>query len=105
MPPSDGGFYDFFGIPPSTRSVALRPKKSQISMRRLYSLSKELAGVILQHDHFGTHLNQNGEQLTRGLRCKTSSTLGRLLQKFSRILSSMVIPVSQSTFQRSRISI
>lgn len=31
--------------------------------RRMAPLSRELPGVILEHDHFGTHLNASGKTI------------------------------------------
>ena len=35
--------------------------------RRMSNLSKELSGVILPHDHFGTHLDHNNKTIDEEL--------------------------------------
>ena len=57
------------------------PKRSAFNRceRRMVPLSKELAGLILQHDHFGTHLNQNGETVDEALQLENFEHAGKAL--------------------------
>ena len=47
--------------------------------RRMVLLSKELAGLILQHNHFGTHLNKKGEAIDEALQLKNFEHAGQIL--------------------------
>jgi hypothetical protein len=49
--------------------------------RRMAPLSKELAGVILQHDHFGTHLDDQGRTIDYDLEEKNFRFAGETLAK------------------------
>ena len=56
--------------------------------RRIAPLSKELAGLILEHDHFGTHLNAKGETVNGELEMKNFEQAGTIL---AGIWSSLVL--------------
>ena len=56
--------------------------------RRMAPLSKELAGLILEHDHFGTHLNAKGETVNEELEMKNFYQAGTILAE---IWSSLVL--------------
>lgn len=55
--------------------------------RRMAPLSKELAGVVLPHDNFGTHLNEKGETIDDDLELRNFEYAGRILAE---IWSSLV---------------
>ena len=46
------------------------------------NLSKELNGVILPHDHFGTHLDNNNNFVDEELELKNFEHAGEFLAKF-----------------------
>lgn len=50
--------------------------------RRMAPLSRELSGVILPHEHFGSHLNSQQETLDENLEKKISNTLEKRWPKF-----------------------
>lgn len=52
------------------------------------NLSKELAGVILPHDHFGTHLYHNNQTINEDLELKNFEHAGGVL---SELWSNLVI--------------
>ena len=56
--------------------------------RRMAPLSRELSGVILPHDHFGTHLDHNGKTIDDKLERKNFDYAGNVLAD---IWSSMMI--------------
>lgn len=70
--------------------AANSPKRSCFNRveRRMAPLSRELAGVILQHDRFGTHLNAQGETIDEELERKNFQFAGQTL---AQIWSEMVI--------------
>ena len=45
--------------------------------RRMVKFSKELSGVVLPHDNFGSHLNAKGEKIDKELEKKNPEILGR----------------------------
>ena len=45
--------------------------------RRMVKFSKELSGLVLPHDNFGSHLNAKRETIDKGLKKKFSNMLGR----------------------------
>ena len=47
--------------------------------RRMAPLSRELSGVILDHDHFGSHLNEKGETIDNDLEVKKFEYAGTVL--------------------------
>ena len=47
--------------------------------RRISNLSKELSGVILPHDHFGTHLDNNNNIVDKELELKNFEHAGKIL--------------------------
>ncbi|XP_042896686.1 uncharacterized protein [Parasteatoda tepidariorum] len=47
--------------------------------RRMAPLSRELSGVILPHDHFGSHLNNRGETIDKVLEEKNFAEAGKVL--------------------------
>lgn len=47
--------------------------------RRMAPLSRELSGVILPHDHFGSHLDGNGKTIDTELEYKNFGHAGRVL--------------------------
>lgn len=47
--------------------------------RRMAPLSRDLAGLILPHDHFGTHLNEKGETTDEELELKNFEHAGTAL--------------------------
>ena len=51
-------------------------------------LSPDIAGVVLPHDHFGSHLNSKGETISKELELKNFSYAGKIL---SEIWSNTVI--------------
>ena len=57
------------------------PKRNALNRckRGMTPLSKELAGLILQHNHFGTHLNENGETVDEALELENFDHAGRTL--------------------------
>ena len=57
------------------------PKRNAFNRceRKMAPLSKELAGLILQHDHFGTHLNQKGETVDEALQLENFEHAGKAL--------------------------
>ena len=56
--------------------------------RRMSPLSKELSGVILEYEHFGNHLDQNGKTVDPELELKNFEHAGEVLAK---IWSGLVI--------------
>ena len=49
--------------------------------RRMSNLSKELSGVILPHDHFGTHLDHNNKTIDEELELQNFEYAGEILAK------------------------
>lgn len=47
--------------------------------RRMAPLSKELAGVILEHNHFGSHLDPSGKTIDNDLELKNFAHAGKVL--------------------------
>ena len=47
--------------------------------RRVAPLSKVLSGVILNHDHFGSHLDKNGKTTDQELESKNFEFAGKML--------------------------
>ena len=47
--------------------------------RRMVKFSKDLSGVLLPHDHFGTHLNSQGKTINTDLERKNFAHAGKLL--------------------------
>ena len=47
--------------------------------RRMSSLSKELSGVTLPHDHFGTDLNHNNKTINEELELQNFEYAGEIL--------------------------
>ena len=43
------------------------------------NLSNELSGVILPHDHFGTHLDHNNETIDKELELQNLEYVGKIL--------------------------
>ena len=43
------------------------------------NLSNELSGVILPHDHFGTHLDHNNETIDKELELQNLEYAGKIL--------------------------
>lgn len=56
--------------------------------RRMAPLSRELAGLILPHDHFGSHLNSSGEVINKQLELQNFQFAGETL---AAVWSKMVI--------------
>ena len=56
--------------------------------RRMSNLSKELSGVILPHDHFGTHLDHNNKTIDEELELQNFEYAGEILAE---LWSKMVI--------------
>ena len=55
--------------------------------RRMVKLSKELGGVILEHDTFGSHLDSNGVTIDKDLELKNFQFAGRtLVEIWSRLV-------------------
>ena len=50
--------------------------------RRMAPLSHDLAGVVLPHDTYGTHLNDRNETIDKELEVKNFSKLVRRWLKF-----------------------
>ena len=50
--------------------------------RLMVKFSKELSGVVLPHDNFGSHLNAKGETIDKELEKKMLGMLGRYWLKF-----------------------
>ena len=48
----------------------------------MVKFSKELSGVVLPHDNFGSHLNAKGETIDKELEKKMLGMLGRYWLKF-----------------------
>ena len=59
--------------------------------RRMSPLSHDLAGVILQHDTYGNHLDNNGKTIDEDLEKKTFSKRRRCSRRFVQIPSLMGI--------------
>ena len=49
--------------------------------RRMSNLIKGLSGVILPHDHFGTHLDNNNNTVDEELKLKSFEHAGEILDK------------------------
>ena len=49
--------------------------------RRMAPLSHDIAGVVLPHDHFGSHLNSKGETIDREMEIKNFSYAGKILSE------------------------
>ena len=49
--------------------------------RRMAPLSKELAGIVLLHDSFGTHLNENGKTIDDVKELQNFSKTGETLSE------------------------
>jgi len=47
--------------------------------RRMAPLSRELSGVILPHNHFGSHLDSSGKTVDEGLELKNFAKAGKVL--------------------------
>ena len=47
--------------------------------RRMVKFTKDLSGVVLPHDHFGTHLNSQGETIDIDLERNNFAHAGKLL--------------------------
>lgn len=56
--------------------------------RRMAPLSRELCGLILDHDHFGSHLDSRGRTIDNGLERQNFEHAGRTLAE---LWSSLVI--------------
>ena len=54
----------------------------------MVKFSKELSGVVLPHDNFGSHLNAKRERIDKGLKKKFFEYAGEILAK---IWSDMII--------------
>ena len=50
-----------------------------IAERRMAPLSHDLAGLILPHDHFGSHLNDSGETVNVDLEDLNFRKAGQIL--------------------------
>ena len=48
----------------------------------MFKLSKELSGVILPHDHFGTHLDNNNNTVDEVLELKNFEHAGEIVAEF-----------------------
>ena len=56
--------------------------------RRMAPLSRELAGLVLPHDHFGTHLNASGKTIDHDLE---KENFGKAAETLAEIWSSVLI--------------
>ena len=50
--------------------------------RRIADLSKELSGIILEHDYFDTHLDNNNNAADEEVEFKTFEYAGKILAEF-----------------------
>ena len=66
--------------------------------RRMYHLSKELTGVVLPYDTFGTHI-VNGATVDTDLEIKTSKPQERSWPRFGIILLLTIILLKLSLYQ------
>ena len=64
------------------RTRTLAPGRSVFNRveRRMIKFSKELSGVVLPHDHFGSHLNAKGKTIDKELK-KKFAYAGEILAK------------------------
>ena len=71
-------------------SLLMPPGRSAFNQceRRMAPLSKELNGVILDHEHFGSHLDNQGDTIDPELELKNFEYAGEIL---SEIWSKLVI--------------
>ena len=51
--------------------------------QRIVPLSKELSGIVLPHDSFGTHLNENGKTIDNVKELENLKKAGELLSEIS----------------------
>ena len=70
--------------------------------RRMSNLSKELSGVILTHDHFGTHLNHNNKTIDEELELQNFQYAGEILAElWSKIAEFIKDPPSEVSIIKS----
>ena len=53
----------------------------EVLLRRMSNLSRDLNGVILRDDHFGTHLDNNNNNVDEELEFKNFVHAGEILAK------------------------
>lgn len=69
--------FDLDGIFVSTHAPG-QSAHNQVE-RRMAPLSHDLAGLILPHNHFGTHLDENGKTIDENLELKNFAKAGEIL--------------------------